>query len=590
MRVTSVTATPVAVVAGMNVSVTHIVRNVAPAAGGAPASVSRLFLSSDTTLDGGDVQLGADVPVGALAGGDPALDRAQRADPDRHRRPASTGSSPARTRRARCRRTPRRRPTTSGATPTPILVGPDLVVSAATATPAATAPGLTVTVANTVRNAGAQAAGAFDVAVYLSSDGAYQDGVDLLLATRRVTGLAPGAISAAMTPVVIPTNQSAGSHSLIVRADVTGAVPGEVTEGNENNNLAVVALNVVRADLTVTALTAPAVAAPGMNVSVSHTVRNTALAPGGAPATVTRLFLSPSAATNPIDAGAMPLLDVPVGPLAGGASATVVRSVQIPAVAPGRYWIIADANATDTVIEANAANNALATLLPILVGPDLVPTAGTVAPVSTAPGQTVNVASTVRNQGGQTAAPFQVGFVLADTSTGTGSVAIPLGSRPVTTGLAPLAMSTATTPLVIPGNLSAGAYFVLVRADSADDNVEADEANNLRAIPLTLVRPDLTVTSVVATPAAIAAGANVSVTHVVRNLATAPGVAGPTTSRLYLSSDTTLDGGDVMLLDVPVGALAGTGPGLARAQRADPGRDHTRPLLDHRGGQRGPAP
>ena len=559
LQVTSVTATPAAVAAGMSVSVTHVVRNLAVAAGGAPSSVSRLFLSTDATLDGLDVQLGGDVPVGPLAGGTQlSLVRTVQIPP---------GTAPGLywvIALANATGTVQEAPgaaqaNNDRATATPIRVGPDLLISAGTATPAVSAPGRTVMVANTVRNAGAEAAGPFDVAIYLSADNQYQGGVDLLLATRRVSpGLAARALSSATTPVVIPANQSAGHQFLIVRADAAD----EVIEGSQNNNAFAIPLTVVRADLVITALTAPTAAAPGMNVSVSHTVRNAALAAGGAPATVTRLFLSPTAATNPIDASAVPLLDVPVGALAGGASATVVRSIQVPTVAPGPYWLIAEANATGTVIEANAGNNVRATAIPLLVGPDLVPTTGTVTPVIAAPGQTVNVASTIRNQGGQSAAPFQVGFSLSSDNALDPGLDVPLGTRQVA-GLAPASTSTATTPLVMPGNLSAGAYFILVLADATDSNTEASETNNLRAIPLTLVRADLTVPSVTVTPGTVAPGANVSVTHVVRNAAVAAGVAGPTTSRLYLSTTASttlpLDPEAITpLLDVPVRALAGT--------------------------------
>ena len=62
--------------------------------------------------------------------------------------------------------------------------------------------------------------------VYLSTNNTYDDGVDVLLNTRRVaTGLAPGAMSVGAIPVVIPTSQPAGSYFLIVRADITGSAP-----------------------------------------------------------------------------------------------------------------------------------------------------------------------------------------------------------------------------------------------------------------------------------------------------------------------------------------------------------------------------
>ena len=101
-------------------------------------------------------------------------------------------------------------------------------------------------------------------------------------------------MSMGAVPVVIPANQSAGSYFLIVRADITGGA-GEVVEANEANNILVVPLTIARADLQVTSVTAPAVAAAGANVSMTHVVKNLAAAPGAAPATTSRLFLSADA-------------------------------------------------------------------------------------------------------------------------------------------------------------------------------------------------------------------------------------------------------------------------------------------------------
>ena len=83
-----------------------------------------------------------------------------------------------------------------------------------------------------------------------------------------------------------------------------------------------------------------------------------------------------------------------------------------------------------------------------------------------------------------------------------------------------------------------------MRADIAGGSgevAEANEANNVLAVPLKVVRPDLTVTVGDRDAGGDAPGANVSVTHVVRNTALAAGCGATTTSRLYLSSDATLD-------------------------------------------------
>ena len=557
LAVTSVAASVMAggTAAGMNVSVTHVVKNLAGTAGAATGTTSRLYLSADAVLDGGDLELGvAGVPP--LAGGASAtvttLVRIPGGTPPRAyfiiaranaTNTVAEADAPQRANNVKATATPL------------VVVGPDLVVTAATATPAATAPGKTVNVSTTVRNQGGQAAGGFDVGIYLSTNGAYDPGVDVLVATRRVAALAADASSGpVVTPVVIPGNTSAGTYFLVVRADAGT----EALEAGETNNVrATAAIQVVRPDLAVLSITAPAATAPGRSVSVSHVVKNLAAAAGGAAWSTSRLYLSTDAT---LDVGSDTVLgDVRVGALAGGVAASVTTPVTIPGgTAPGAYWIIAQANATSTVTEADwpaQANNVMPTAVPLTIGADLLVTAATVTPLATAPGKTVSVTTTIKNQGGAPTGAFDVGLYLSTDAVLGGDTL--LATRRVTSGLAPGAASTAATAVKIPGNASAGTYFVVARADVNGEVSEADEGNNARpTIAVQVVRPDLTVT-VVTLPAVTAAGRNVSVSHVVKNAASAAGVAPGSTSRLYLSADPTLGPGDVLLGNAAVGALAG---------------------------------
>ncbi len=561
LAVTSVTVTPGPTSPGMNVSVTHVVRNAAAAPANAPASTSRLILSANSTLgDSDDVDLGA-TPVAALDAGaqatvtktvlipggtTPGLYRVFARANDGNVIPEVTTANNA------------------ASTAQPIAIGADIVVTAATASVAATAPGMPVNVANTVRNQGGATTTSFDVGIYLSTDPGFDAGMDVLLATRRVTGgLGAAATSGpVVTPVVIPANASAGTYFLIVRADANG----EVLEVDETNNGRVTsAIQVVRPDLavlSVSSVTAPGGATAGMNLSVTHVVKNLAAAAGVAAGTTSKLYLSGDVT---LDAGDMELASVEVAPLAGGAMATVTKLITIPVgTQPGPYFVIAQANATHTVKEADSpqqANNVKATAMPIaVVGPDLIVTAASATPAATAPGLTVNVSNTVKNQGGQAAGGFDVGVYLSDNGTYDAGMDRLLATRRVT-GLAAGATSgPVVTPVVIPSNASAGTYFLVVRADAGGEALEASEANNaLATAAVRIVRPDLTVLSVTA-PAATAPGMNVSVGHVVKNLALAPGGASSSTSRLYLSTDATLDvGSDIALADAVVSALGGGG-------------------------------
>src|SRR5206468_903251 len=574
----SVAATPSAVAPGLPITVRTTIKNQAVAGGTAAPTVLRLYLSSDATLDGGDTQLGDDIPVPAIAGGGVVTVSRIVPIPDttllgpyyviaqvNATNTTLEADSPAQGNDVK-------------ATLTPLIVGPDLMVSTATASPAATAPGFTVAVTNTVRNAGGQPTGPFDVGIYLSSDGVY-DGGDQLLGTRRVTmDLAAGAASTAVTSVTLPNTLTAGSYFLIVRADITGAPPGEISEANEGNNTRAIALRVVRPDLLVQSVTVtssvaatPSAVAPGLPITVRTTIKNQAVAGGTAAPTVLRLYLSSDAT---LDGGDTQLGDdIPVPAIAGGGVVTVSRIVPIPdTTLLGPYYVIAQVNATNTTLEADSpaqGNDVKATLTPLIVGPDLMVSTATASPAATAPGFTVAVTNTVRNAGGQPTGPFDVGIYLSSDGVYDGGDQL-LGTRRVTMDLAAGAASTAVTSVTLPNTLTAGSYFLIVRADITGappgEISEANEGNNTRAIALRVVRPDLLVqsvtvtSSVAATPSAVAPGLPITVRTTIKNQAVAGGTAAPTVLRLYLSSDATLDGGDTQLGDeIPVPAIAGGG-------------------------------
>ena len=116
--------------------------------------------------------------------------------------------------------------------------------------------------------------------------------------------------------------------------------------------------------------------------------------------------------------------------------------------------------------------------------------------------------------------------------------------------------STLTTSLPIPASLPVpAAYRVMAVLDSAQQQTELDESNNTltsSSIAVTPYRPDLTVTDLVL-PAKAQAGRPLAIRHTVRNVGNAP--AGAFAVRFFLSSDDTLDGGDVLLGSRNVAAL-----------------------------------
>jgi subtilase family serine protease len=98
--------------------------------------------------------------------------------------------------------------------------------------------------------------------------------------------------------------------------------------------------------------------------------------------------------------------------------------------------------------------------------------------------------------------------------------------------------------VTIPWGTASGTFYILARADSGNAAGETSETNNTRSKSIT-IGPDLTFSSLSLSPAIVAAGANLVVTDAVTNQGGA--VAPPSTTRFYLSTNVTLDAGDVVL-------------------------------------------
>jgi subtilase family serine protease len=266
-----------------------------------------------------------------------------------------------------------------------------------------------------------------------------------------------------------------------------------------------------------------------------------------------RFYLSSDAT---LDAGDVLLVTRTGGNLNPGASRTETVSLTIPAdTAPGTYHVIAVTDPLGQLVEMDESNNiAVSAAMPItLYRPDLTPIAVTM-PAGGATGRPLAITSSVRNLGPASAGPSTVRFYLSsDALLDAGDVL--LGARAIG-GLGAGATSTAVTSVVIPAGTTPGSYRIIAVVDALEQQTELDETNNTlvseTSVTITLYRPDLVLTTV-SVPATGAAGRTLTVTNAVKNLGPAP--AGPFAIRLYLSSDDTLDAGDVLLATRLVGGL-----------------------------------
>ena len=284
--VVSAFSAPAAGGAGLAITVTDTTRNQS-GTGPAVASATRFYLSSDSTLDPSDVSLGfRNVPVlqpGQSSAASTSLPIPPGTGPGTYFVIAKTDADGliAETNEANNTRTDT------------ITIGPDLAVSALTA-PATGGAGLPITVTDTTRNQGSGSTFiASTTSFYLSSNSTYGVG-DVFLGSRAVGILAPNITSSAPTTFTIPAATVPGSYYIVARADDGGAVP----ESDENNNTQGVLIR-LSPDLIMSALTVPATAAAGSNISVTDTTRNQGQ--GIAPATTTRFYLSSNTVFEPLD-------------------------------------------------------------------------------------------------------------------------------------------------------------------------------------------------------------------------------------------------------------------------------------------------
>jgi subtilase family serine protease len=421
-----------------------------------------------------------------------------------------------------------------------IKLGGDLVVSALTVV---AVPGSDVafTVTDTTANQGSAGIGASITRFYLSPNSTLDASDTPLDGGRSVPALEAGFDNTGNATVTSPAGTPGGMYYLIAKADADALV----SETSETNNTLSRSFY-VGSDLIVSALTVPAKSGPGATISVTDTTTNNG--PGSVGASTTRYYLS---ANSTWDAGDTPLGDGHAVPaLAAGATHSGTITLAIPASTEiGAYYIVAKADADNTVGESKETNNTLAK--GIQIGPDLDVSVFT-APSKSGAGLTLAVSDTTLNQGGGSSAPTMTRFYLS-TNSSYEAVDTPIGSHGVPTLAAGQASAISTT-LTVPSNTATGTYYLIAKADADGVVTETSETNNIYARSIK-IGPDLDVTTLTASVSSVVAGGTVTVTDRVLN--DGGGSAPVSVTRFYLSTNTALDGGDTLL------AASRTVPSLA---------------------------
>jgi len=345
--------------------------------------------------------------------------------------------------------------------------GVDLFMTRISSGSTSSKPGVAISVSTTVRNGGATKSGAFAIGIYLSTDATITT-ADTLIATHAVSSLAGLTNIANTFNATIPSTMPAGAYYLGAIADYANAV---VEDDDANNGLAGTALVVIRPDLVVTSLVAPATAPSGSAISTTTTEKNQ-----GAVASTSnyvKLYLSTDATITAADTY---LGQYSQAALAVGAGADKTLSVTIPAAtAAGSYHLGAIADANNSNAESDESNNTFSIPIDITTPtPDLTVTAVKVSPTTAAQGATLTLTGTVKNIGtAKTGTASYAGFYLSNGVTDTFLKQINVSAL-----LAAGASVNLSTTYKLPSGFAAGTYTIKLIADHTGAVSEIDETNN----------------------------------------------------------------------------------------------------------------
>jgi subtilase family serine protease len=267
---------------------------------------------------------------------------------------------------------------------------------------------------------------------------------------------------------------------------------------------------------------------------VTDTTKNNG--PGSAPASTTKIYWS----TNTTwDAGDTYLGSRAVPALAALATSKGSTTVTVPAGAcSGTFYIIAKADADNLIAETNETNNTKSKS--IKTGSDLIVSAVT-APLTSGAGKTISVTDTTKNNGGCLAGASTTKLYFSINSAWDAGDTY-LGERAVP-GLAAGTTSTGSTSVTIPAGATTGTRYIIAKADANAVVAETSETNNKKSKSIK-IGPDLIVSTLTA-PTSAVRGSTISVTDTTKN--NGGGDAGTSTTKLYLSTNTTWDAGDTYL-------------------------------------------
>lgn len=426
------------------------------------------------------------------------------------------------------------------------ITAPDLVVGSVTPEATQVVPGQFLGVGFIITNQGDGAVFTGEMwndDLWFSTDAAWDSG-DILLGGpwSRSGPFSPTASYDSNRKVLVPS-VTPGTYYLIVRTDVSG----QVGESDNTNNFRTAAIEVLSPDLTPDTLAVTGQLVQGRPFVCEITVNNAGQSPVPAGPWQDTLHLS----SDPTLDGGDLQLGGPwneSGPLATGAGYTRSRSLNLPNVTAGTWYLIVTTDHGNDVAEADETNNIRAFAVTVRAV-DLVPTAITAAAPLVA-GLDAELTVTVTNEGDGTAPAGETWhdhlYFSTDDELGDGDLWIgsPAVAGPLAEGAGYQRIYQTTLPAITAGN-----YFLIAETDINGTVIESNDANNRLVVPVVVTQPDLSpVALALAAGNPLVAGQANAIEFEVANQGTGPVPAGVTrTDTAYLSSDPDWDPGDTLI-------------------------------------------
>jgi hypothetical protein len=433
----------------------------------------------------------------------------------------------------------------------------DLVVDSIVVDPASAPASEEISVTVTIRNQGTSNAASSVTRIRINQNPDVVGGADFQICPDLQTSqISVGQTKTLTCNATLGENRPVGLSYIWVIADA-GGTAGQIDRTNDRAKTEFVVEPPLASDLVVRSLSLSAASGLGdQQVTVTARIANDGEA--DAAPSKTRILIN----TNPLGVaeGDTVLCDqVSTVALSPGASVQVSCKPVISARPYGinRVWAMVDATATSG--QTNTANDLLSAAYEVLSppAPDLVVEDLDITPASAEPGQPVQIALRIRNEGTASAAA-SVARVRINDSASTVALTDPIVCSTLATPSLGIGASADVTCNWTVAGRAPGAAHVWATADVNDTAGQLDRANDDRHLRFSVLVPDgpnLTVKRLRVLPASARNGESVLVKARILNKGNEASAASATTFRINQDESGVDDGDQVLCEDVPTKAL-----------------------------------